>query len=359
MYAAGSANLSGDNDWEYFVWGSDVLFGGTESLAHNGRVFEADEPGGLNLYASYPFLQIGPPALLLASLLKLLGPGDGIYTAQAVCQALGVLAVVALDRCYDDGSRAHRLKVVLGGALLMVVWGSLTHFTHLDDAMTLSALLGAVWMLSRRRSVSAGLLLGLAAAAKPWGVVGIGLVLALEKRPDRLRAAGTAALVCLVFWGPFLLTDLSTARLGDVQVRVFTSSVPALLGLESVASGEAIRITQLLGGAVVVAALSLAGRPHLALAAAFALRLLLEPAAYAYYATALVAGALVLDIGNKEARLPWATLICGVVWLGLFEVDDPTARGLLRLLTYAGVLTTCLALAARRGATSAERMAAT
>ena len=346
---SGSLLSLGDRqtDWSYFVWGAQALVGDHGDFALAGSWFSGDAPGGLSLYANYPFLQIGPPSLVLATVLRS-APAEGLFLAGSLVLALGLLTLWSLDREYDDGSRSRRTTLLLGGAAATVTWVSLARFVHLDDALTLAAAFGACLALRRGRWLTVGLLTGFAAASKPWGVVAVALVLAAPTWRQRAGAAVAATAVALLFWGPFLVADAGTFALGDVRLRVSPDSVPALLGVESLASNGPLRLVQLTGGLVVAASLVLRGRWELALAAAFAWRLLLDPSPYAYYLAGLATAALLVDLVALRRPLPLVSLTVVGVWYAVSAVDDARLQGLLNLLSFGGVLLLCTALALRR-----------
>src|SRR5260221_6850088 len=74
--------------WHFFTQGSTLLFDGSPSP----RAL----PGGLHMYASYPQLQIGPLAFVLAQGLRHLGPHQGVLATEAVLTAAGLYLVHAL-----------------------------------------------------------------------------------------------------------------------------------------------------------------------------------------------------------------------------------------------------------------------
>lgn len=341
-----TSGVAGPTDWDYFVWGSDVLFGDVRPLERGGIREEGDEPGGLALYANYPFVQIGPPALLIAYLLQQL-PGEGLQAAQFLCQSLGFLTVVLLDRALTRRDAHRQMQVLLGGSALMVVWSSLTRFGHLDDALTLVSLAAVVLLLRRDRPILMGLLVGLAATSKPWGVVGAALLLAIPSMRCRLAAGLAAPCVILLFWGPFLLAAPSTADVGAVQVVASASSVPGLFGVEHVADAGMLRTAQLGGGTAVAAALALTGAWPFALLGAFALRLLLDPAAYPYYAAAPAMAALLVDLRLRRLAIPVVTATVTAAWLLANTLEDPSTAAMLRLVFLSGLVVLC-ALAGRR-----------
>ena len=358
MYIGGSRHLTGDNDWQFFSWGSDVLFGKHYPFVRaSGRV-DGTATGGLHLYANYAFLQIGPPSLLLAKLLHF-GPRDGLLVAGAATQALGLSTVYFTDRAFTGTGRRGQLNVLIGGSLLTVVWGSLTHFTHLDDALTLASLAAACWALRRGRWLVAGGLLGLSASSKPWGVVVLALVLAAPTWRTRTVSAAAAAATVLAFWGPFVLADRRTLSLGQVSLYRSSSSALAALGVTNLPAPQTLRLTQFGVGLACAIVLVLSKRWALAPLAGFAVRLLVEPSAYQYYATGVVAAALIVDVGVIRARLPIMTSIATAGWLAVEVSSTSFAASWTRLLTYAGLLLMTLLYSVKNGPVLVPPAAAT
>src|ERR1022692_4287996 len=72
--------------WIFFVKGSSLLFSG-HFAAHS-------RPGGMQLYASYPGLQIGPLAFAVAEVIRKLGPDQGLVLAQLIMSVVGLLTVL-------------------------------------------------------------------------------------------------------------------------------------------------------------------------------------------------------------------------------------------------------------------------
>lgn len=333
MVAGASLELAPSNDWQFFTWGSGVLFGSDASVQIGSFTATADGQGGLHLYAEHPYLQIGPPALLLAALLQL-GPGDGIYIAAAVVQAMSVLSVWCIERAWGDRLRHRRLVVLLGGSLTVVVWGSVTSYRHLDDALTLLCLAAAGLALTRQRWVTAGLLLGLGAAAKPWGVVLLVLVLVAPGARDRVRAAGAALAVLAVSWGPFVLADPATLQIGTYHLAAAPGSPLRALGLAGVLDESALRPAQFALGALLAGWLVRRGQWPAAALAAFSVRLLLDPNTYPYYSAGIVLAALMVDVAHSRSGLPVLAALATTSWLVTLNAQDSAELGWLRVTTY-------------------------
>jgi hypothetical protein len=337
MFLGGVGRLTTDNDWQFFSWGGDILFGTHRAFVRSSGRISGAAPGGFHTYASYPFLQIGPPALLLGKALHR-GPRDGLLLAGAMTQALGLCAVYCLDRAFRaNDERMHRLQVLVGGSLTLTVWGSVTHFTHLDDALTLASLAAACWALTHGRFTTAGALLGLSAATKPWGVVLLILVLAAPSRRESLRAATAAVAVVVAVWGPFIAVDRTTLRLGDVNLPISPGSVLSVIGVGSLHRPEQLRLMQLGVGLLLATLITLRGGWPIAALGAFAWRLLLEPSAYAYYDAAVVVAAFMADLSLLRRRLPVLTLVTTALWM-LTLVLPPGTEAALHLGEYTGLV---------------------
>src|SRR5258708_27293475 len=107
--------------WVFFVKASSLFFAGSY-LGHS-------RPGFMHLYASYPGLQIGPLAFVLAQVIRTalpgqpVGPYQGVVLAQLVMSAIGLLILVVIRRvavlARPDlaGRRDFRWAFAGGGAL--------------------------------------------------------------------------------------------------------------------------------------------------------------------------------------------------------------------------------------------------
>jgi hypothetical protein len=189
--------------WNFFGQGTAALFGGP------GRFHP---PGGLHLYASNPYLQIGPLAFAVAQVLRQIGPHNGVAAAEVALTAAGFAAVVAIEGLAravrpDLRSRplALRLTVLAGGAAFLNAWVDLAvGYTHLDDGLALLLAVAAVRAAVARRPVLTGLCVGLATDAKPWALVFLALLLLLPAR-DWWRGTIAAAVAMAAAWPAVIL----------------------------------------------------------------------------------------------------------------------------------------------------------
>ena len=313
----GLASFSASSDWGFFSWGSRLLFG-----QHERFIWEDGSSGGLHLYAHHPILQVGPPSLLLARLL-VITPGDGAYAAAALIMLLGYVAVICLDRTFMGVNEGQRLRLLIGGAAVIGVWGSIEHFGHLDDALALACVAAACLAVRRQSAVVAGLLLGLAAASKPWAVVLLPMVLALAGRRRRATAMLASLAVVGLCWLPFVLADTRTFYVGNESIEFHQASPLAALGFQASHHPAVIRLVQFALGAAACAAAVLRGRWYVAPLAAFAVRLAIDPLAYPYYVVGPLLGAALLDLAAWRRPLLVATPVVLVGWIAAQSLPLP------------------------------------
>lgn len=337
MYVGNSADAEVPNDWIYFAWGSDTLFGAEQDLSIEGVPVAVGGGGGLHLYANHAFLQIGPPALLLAKAVGLL-PFTGVLVAGAMITLLGLLTVWLVDGAYRPTSPRARFSITIGLAFVTVLWSTLVLFMHLDDALALASIAGAVLAIRRQHCLSGGLLLGLAAATKPWAVIAAVLVLAVPCTRQRVQAALALAGVVVLSWGPFVVADPGTLTVGVHHLAAMPSSSLRAIGLAEAAGTVWLRPVQLSVALMVAAALALRGHWAHGLLAGLAIRLLLDPNDYTYYVAGLAVAALIADVAAADLRLPvFCPLVTGFWLVGLALPAGSTA-GLLNATCYGSVL---------------------
>jgi hypothetical protein len=345
MLVGASMAVSPDSDWQFFSWGGRLLFGEHRLFLRSDFRVDPSRPGGLHLYANYPFLQIGPPPLVVARVLAV-AADHGLLLAGVVIQLLGIAFVLAVDRAFTAPTE-RRLRTLIGGTLVTIVWGALTLFRHLDDAMTLAALGVATWAMRTNRIAVAGILLGLAAASKPWGIPLLALSLAPSGWPSRVRCAVASIATAGSCWLPFIIADRKTLHLGQVSLYQSNESALAALRFGTLLSAQSMRLMQLGGGILLAVILVLAGRWSLAPLAAFAGRLAIDPSAYQYYGCGVVAAAFLADVRSRRGRLPWFTLVATAGWIAS-QASTGTTASYINLTTYAGLLLAALICAVTR-----------
>ena len=337
LFVVGAQHLPKDNDWQFFTWGSDVLFGAHRDFVRSDEVIAATGGGGLHIYGDYPFLQIGPLPLLLTRGLEF-GPREGLYLAEAAVYLLVLVIIAVLDRAIVR-SRVDQATLLLGGGCLVVVWVSLAQSHHLDDALALSLLAAAILALKSDRTLFVGASLGLAAASKPWAVPVVALALALPTWRQRLTACIASAFAILACWGPFLVADRRTVDLGQLQLSVAASSSLRALGVQAIGNSEEVRLAQFLIGLALAVLLVALGTWYLAPLAAFAVRLALEPFPYQYYMASIVTAALIADL--RLRRGPLFTTATAGMWICVAVVSAQTASRV-QLVGYCVLVVACV-----------------
>jgi hypothetical protein len=293
LFPRGWSPLSGD--WHYFVSGADLLTG-------------AD---GLHVFARHPELHMGPLSLVATWALRLPG-GSGLGPAIVLMWALGLGSLLLLERAAvalrgDDP--LVRLTTLLGGLLFLKAWllagGAIG---HIDDVLAMAGTALAVWAVATRRPWLAGAAVGLAVAAKPWGIIVLPLCLAFPW-PGRLRAVATAVGVGLAAWLPFVVADRGTTGAGSYAQLNDPASALHALGVHAAGTPGWVRPAQvLLALALGVLAVRL-GRWPAAVSVALAARIALDPAVFTYYAPTLVLGGLVCDLLVLRRPLPLWTAV--------------------------------------------------
>jgi hypothetical protein len=293
--------------WVFFERGTAGLFGGHGTFRH---------PGGLHLYASNPYLQIGPLSFAVAEALRHLGPHNGILTAEAVLAAAGLLAVASIEdlarkmrpdlRCRP---MALQLTVLIGGAAFLNAWADLAvGYTHLDDGLALLFAIGAFRAALANRPVLAGLSAGLAADAKPWALVFLAVLLLLPAS-GWWRGAGAALAAMAAAWLPFLIADHGTMAAAHYAIGNMRSSALRALGVTAARTPAWDRPAQvLLGWALSAVAVWRRRWPAVILLGVGA-RIALDPGVHAYYTAGIVAGALIWDtMGARRPAPLWSLL---------------------------------------------------
>jgi hypothetical protein len=160
------------------------------------------------------------------------------------------------------------------------------------------------------------LLVGTAAATKPWAVIALPLLLVLPRRLW-LRAICAALITAVAWWAPFLVAAPDTlGAVGHYQTVPSPGSVLYLLGQHSDAANW-VRQLQFVAGMGVVAFIVRRRRWPDALLAGMAIRSALDPFAYSYYALAPLLGAVLVDLTRtSRTRVPrWTLATLAFVWV--------------------------------------------
>ena len=293
----------------------DLLVAGARGLAGHSTAYFGVVHGpsnGLHLYAAIPGIQVGPLALLF--LLGLgVSWGDPGHIACLVATVLGLLAIGLVERSVPLSTPRSKAITLVGGLAVCLCWAdTVQRWGHVDDALVAVLAAGVVLAVRRERWLLAGLLTGLAIAAKPTAlplatllVTGPGVALFVR---DRAQARAVAAGVTGAFYLPFLLADSRTWQAGSPQLPIQPASILALFGATPGHSAPAlVRAFQL---ALTVGLGFWAVRRNGALAGLLAIsagRLLLDPGDYSYYVLPLVLAA----VGIAIERRRWPTLGLG------------------------------------------------
>ncbi|MEY2416506.1 MAG: hypothetical protein QOH53_1840 [Ilumatobacteraceae bacterium] len=309
---ASAVVAGGRGDWNDFVSAGRLMLGSA----------------GLHVYELRHDVQTGPLSLLLARVFALT-PRNGFLLCTIVSSGLGIVAI----RLHELTARPRRpsteyeLLVLIGGCLAAFTWAKLGGYGHLDDAITLTCGVVALYGVRAGRSLSAGLAIGVAIATKPWGVIFLPLTLA--PRPLRWRSPLAAGGVAAVAWLPFIIGARNSLKALRPAVKVAPDSVLDLVGVTDRSLPDWMRVAQLAACLAVGAILVMRNRPESVIAAAVAVRIATDPGTWSYYTPGLVIGVLIWDLLDRR-RFPWATLaaVLGLAptWLVPSEVVRATLR---------------------------------
>lgn len=181
------------------------------------------------------------------------------------------------------------------------------------------------------------MLLGVAAAAKPWAIAFAPVVLALPGR--RIVRLLLVAAVPALTWVPFVLAEPETLDVTEFRIEVDPTSTLRALGVDDDETPSWARPAQLIGGAVVATMAVRRGRPHTAVLAAVAVRLLFEPGAHRYYTAGAVLGGLLVELVARPGRVPWRTAGLAVALEATALPGAPVIAGrVVRLAAVVGAL---------------------
>lgn len=322
--------VHGGYSWHYFTQGATLLFDGASS---------GTPAGGLDLYANYPQLQIGPFTFVVAEVLRQFGSSGGLLAAEVVMSALGLVMLYCLERIaqavrpdLDEQSGRMRATMLIGGAVFLVGWVDLAvGYGHLDDVLALFCATLAVWAAVSDLPAIAGLCVGLAADSKPWALVFLPVILAVAK-PARRHAAICAAAVILLAWLPFIVGDWHTLTAAQYAITNEPSSALRVLGVSSATTPSWDRPAQIILGCA-LGALAVRRRrwPALILLGVGA-RIALDPGVYPYYTAGVLLGALMWDLLGARKPLPlWTLASAAALSIAPLLTYDATLLGELRL----------------------------
>jgi hypothetical protein len=299
----------GGYSWHYFVQGSSLLFDGASASAPSG---------GLDLYANYPQLQIGPFTFVVAELLRQLGGSAGLYAAWVFMAVLGLVALYVLERIVEAvrpevaaDDRFH-LTMLVGGGAFMIGWTDLSiAISHLDDVLALALAVFAVWAVTADLPAIAGVCIGLSVDSKPWAMVFLPLILVVPADTRRHAAAWTMIAILFAYL-PFVIADFHTLS-GASQFAITNEPSSALraLGVSDPSTPSWDRGAQIVLGCVLGAIAVWRRRWPALILLGVGARIVLDPEVYGYYTAGVLLGALMWDLLGQRRPIPIWTLICG------------------------------------------------
>jgi hypothetical protein len=340
----------GGIDWKFFSTGTSLLFGGHPPVIAGitggaGTAGPAGLPGpppagGLHIFANYPALQMGPLAYLATAAL-----GRNMVAAELFLQAAGLLIVFLIDRiAATAGAPARPAQLLAGGAVFLVAWSELAAaFAHLDDGLALLLAVLAVYAAITDHPVGSGLAVGLAAAAKPWALVFLPVLLI---NPRTLRAGAAAALTIGAAYAPFFIADPATMNATRFLIRNEPDSALRALGVRENYTPRWDRPAQVLLGCGLGTLACLRRRWPAILLLAGGARIVLDPAAHSYYTPDVVTGALLLDV-LADIPVPVLTIVSfAALNLTPLVTGSTTAQGAIRLALVAGCTVAALTVQA-------------
>ena len=260
-------------------------------------------------------------------------PGEwGMDIAHVVLAVIGWFLIYLAERWSVPGARffsappRQGLLTVMVGLPVLLVWVALAgHVPHLEDGLALLTFVLAFRAVSQGRDVCAALLVGLAAAWKPWAVVALPMLWGLPRRWRPLLLAVAVPAAC---WLPFVVGDSTTLSTISHGFELQLNSSVRALGLSSTFVPSWWRGVEL-GGALAAAGLVAVRRDwRMAFAAGCTVRLLLDPAGFDYYVAGLIMATAVTErmIGLR----PWRTalLLMSMFYANTFL--SPGSMGVLR-----------------------------
>ncbi|MFI7589060.1 hypothetical protein ACIB24_18515 [Spongisporangium articulatum] len=290
-----------------------------------------------------PTVQAGPFALLLAALCDRLG---GVTFVCMVGIPLATLAAALATRLLRHGLRRPRSRgLELAAAAVTLAWESALGAVlggHVAQGLIPMLWVGTGLAVLRRRPQLAGWLLALSTGFEVWGALGVPLLL-LGTRRDAVRGLAVTTAGAVALYLPFTLAG--PFRMFDYQWVVTPGSLPARVGLFGDGLPWWARCAQAAlavgAGALVVRFRRDWDAVWLAPLVVVAVRLALDPQAFTYYWTPLVAlglaGVLTAPSGSPPTRVVLPVLLVGWPflpvadgWVGLLVVTMPIAAVLTR-----------------------------
>lgn len=264
-------------DWVFYASAGRQLL-----TSHRAHIFRLE------------LVQMGPPPLLLIGITDKVFGSSGhvaIGIAAASLAAWATWRVLAVRIGYWP-------TALLGAVAVAVAWVDATiRFGHPEDVLALTCIVTALTLVQKAKpsATAAAVLVGIAAACKPWSLIASPLLLGLP-REKWLRALTTALEAAVVWWIPFVVEDpISVRQTLTAKFAVQTHSPLHLIGIASGLTPHWVRPTQLLLATAACGFLVMRGRMVEGLVAAFAIRVLIEGGDYVYYASGPVVFGFVWD----------------------------------------------------------------
>lgn len=309
LHTLAKLGIYSGGDWYLFVIDADVWA----------------SPHPFHAMAAAKTLPTAPFTVVVCAWLRHLGSRNGWQGTCFLMFALAPLLILIIERAArrtrTADARLHS-SLLVGGCLLILAWaGAAGTFGHPDDVFALVALAVAAYGCAGDRWVVAAVGIGVAAAFKPWGFYF--LPLAAVADPRRVRGIGVALAIGVLPWVPFVAVDRHSLDAGHFVVPVMRDSSLRLFGIGVHQHVTWVRLLQpaLICGLGAIAVLR--RRWQLLLWLGFAVRINLEPGAFAYYGVGPVVGALIADLLLPPGRVPaYRTVATWVLMYGVGDVAD-------------------------------------
>jgi hypothetical protein len=319
-------------DWLTFEFGA-------RTLVHLNSHYDT---GALSLYAHYPFMQIGPPALVIVGALQWLRPATVQFLMAIVMALSGVWCLRCSEQIvgrHVSVERRRRLHTIAlrAGLVLLPMWAwEAARWEHLDDVISITAILTAMAIItSGKRWWLAAILVGLAVASKPWAIAAAPVLMGM-RREDRGRASLVAILTAAGCWGPFVVADSQTiSALGNFQYTVDAGSTAHFLGMALGNAPRWVRPVQFIGGFLIGMGAVRQGRWVAVPLIAFAFRVVIDPQMWLYYGMGPLVAAALWDCAD-DRKWPIWTGVTAVVEFGVPSVE-PSWSGPVRLAWFLAI----------------------
>jgi hypothetical protein len=328
---------AGMTDWLVFEFGARTLI---HYNSHYG--------GALHLYANYPFVQIGPPALLAVAAVQWLphnpaGVGVAAVMALAGVGSLRCVESTALALLPAESRRSIQTRVLCAGALAMPLWSyECAQWRHVDDVMAVCFVIVAASLVARQRSWwLAGMLVGLGVAAKPWALILAPVLLGLS-RSNRSRATLVALATATACWAPFVIGGPGTIKaLGGLRLNLSAASSLHTLGVHLGTAPNWVRPVQMVGGFALMVVVARRGHWVAVPFAGLAFRVVSDPQTWLYYGLGPLMAAVLWDSLHERRWPVWTIATVGIEYAVPWVL--PGSVGLLRLAWAVAAVVSCIA----------------